>query len=328
MLYKVIKRFMKSSATSNSHMTKFGLKGGRIDFAKNEEEILAYWDSINAFHKQLELTKDCPKFTFYDGPPFATGTPHYGHICAGTIKDVVTRYAAMKGQYVERRFGWDCHGLPIEQIIDKKLKISNRAQVEEYGIGNYNAQCREMVMKYSGIWRKTIGRLGRWIDFDNDYKTMDKSYMECVWAVFKRIFDQDMVYQSYKVMPYSTKVSTALSNMESSQNYKNVSDPSIVITFPVIGKENVQLLAWTTTPWTLPTNLALCVHADLDYVRVKDVKTGNEYILAEVRLCQIYKSAPKATGIQKGTDIRSKMKAKKNRKKNKKNKGKQGRISI
>lgn len=305
---------------TTSHLTNFSLKEGRANFPENEEKVYAHWKEINAFHKQLELTKDCPKFTFYDGPPFATGTPHYGHICAGTIKDVVTRYATMKGQYVERRFGWDCHGLPIEQIIDKKLNITNRAQVEELGIDKYNAECKKMVMKYSELWRSTIGRLGRWIDFDNDYKTMDLQFMESVWHVFKRIYDKGMVYQSFKVMPYSTKVTTALSNMESSQNYRNVKDPSIVINFPVVGKENVYLLAWTTTPWTLPTNLALCVHENFDYVRVKDLKTGKEYVLAEKRLCQIYDSAPKPEVSGQATDTRSKMKQKKNKKKNKKKK--------
>ena len=317
MLYKLIRRFMQKKS---SHLTNFNLKEGRVNFPENEEEVYKHWNKIKAFERQLELTKDCPKFTFYDGPPFATGTPHYGHICAGTIKDVVTRYASMKGKYVERRFGWDCHGLPIEQIIDKKLNIQNRAQVEEFGIDKYNAECRKMVMKYSGLWRKTIGRLGRWIDFDNDYKTMDLQFMESVWNVFKRIFDKGMVYQSFKVMPYSTKVTTALSNMESSQNYRNVNDPSIVINFPVVGRENVYLLAWTTTPWTLPTNLALCVHENFDYVRVKDLASGKEYVLAEARLCQIYKSAPKPDVSSMATDIRSKIKQKKNKKKNKKKK--------
>jgi isoleucyl-tRNA synthetase len=315
-------------SSKSNHLTKFSLQEGRVDFPKNEEKVYEHWNSINAFHKQLELTKDCPKFTFYDGPPFATGTPHYGHICAGTIKDVVTRYATMKGQYVERRFGWDCHGLPIEQIIDKKLGISNRAQVEELGIDKYNAECRQMVMKYSGLWRKTIGRLGRWIDFDNDYKTMDLQFMESVWNVFKRIFDKGMVYQSFKVMPYSTKVTTALSNMESSQNYRDVKDPSITINFPVVGKENLYLLAWTTTPWTLPTNLALCVHEKFDYVRVKDLASGKEYILAEARLCQIYASAPKPKTTGGGTDTRSKMKKKKNKKKNKKKKQEQKEANV
>lgn len=317
MLYKLIRRFMQGN--KQNHLTKFVLGDKKVNFPENEEKVLSYWNEIKAFEKQLELTKDCPKFTFYDGPPFATGTPHYGHICAGTIKDVICRYATMKGQYVERRFGWDCHGLPIEQIIDKKLNISNRAQVEELGIDKYNAECRKMVMMYSELWRQTIGRLGRWIDFDNDYKTMDTSFMQSVWHVFKVIFEKGMVYQSFKVMPYSTKVTTALSNMESTQNYKNVSDPSITINFPVVGKENVYLLAWTTTPWTLPTNLALCVNPTFDYVRVKDIASGKEYVLAESRLCQIYKSAPKPKATEGLTDTRSKMKAKKNKKKKKKN---------
>ena len=325
MFYKHIRRLMMKQTTSakqaKTYLTEFGMQDGQPDFVKNEEQVLKRWDELNAFQKQLEMTKDLPPFTFYDGPPFATGTPHYGHICAGTIKDVVTRYAAMKGHYVERRFGWDCHGLPIEQIIDKRLKITNRTQVLELGIDKYNAECRKMVGLYADKWRETIGRLGRWIDFDNDYKTMDRSFMESVWYVFQQIFKKDMVYQGYKVMPYSLGCNTALSNFESSQNYKDIFDPSIVINFPVVGMENTFLLAWTTTPWTLPTNLALCVHPTMDYVKVKDAKTGKIYVLAEKRLCEIYASAPKPVNEGEGEGLRSKMQKKK-RKKKKKNKKK------
>jgi len=147
--------------------------------------VLAFWTEINAFKRQLEMTKDKPKYTFYDGPPFATGLPHYGHILAGTIKDVVTRYATMKGHYVERRFGWDCHGLPVEYEIDKIHQIKSSKDREDMGVEKYNKLCREIVMRYSGEWRTIISRYGRWIDFDNDYKTMDKNYMESVWYTFK-----------------------------------------------------------------------------------------------------------------------------------------------
>jgi isoleucyl-tRNA synthetase len=154
-------------------------------FPTEEENVLKFWEEINAFHRQLEMSKGKPEFTFYDGPPFATGLPHYGHIAAGTIKDVITRYATMDGHHVERRFGWDCHGLPIEFEIDKIHKIKDSAQREALGVKKYNELCREIVMKFSSEWKTIIGRFGRWIDFENDYKTMDAKYMESVWWTFK-----------------------------------------------------------------------------------------------------------------------------------------------
>lgn len=228
------------------------------------------------------------EYTFYDGPPFATGLPHYGHILAGTIKDTVTRYAAMTGKHVNRRAGWDCHGLPVEYEIDKKLNITHRDQVLEMGIDKYNATCRGIVTRYTKEWESTITRLGRWIDFENDYKTMDPSFMESVWWVFSELFKKGLVYQGYKVMPYSTACATPLSNFEAGLNYKDVRDPAVVVSFPVIGEENVSLVAWTTTPWTLPSNIALCVNAEMKYVQILDKKTGNSFILAHSRLAQLY----------------------------------------
>lgn len=184
--------------------SKFATVSDKPDFPREEEKVLKYWEEIDAFHKQLEMTKDMPKFSFYDGPPFATGMPHYGHIAAGTIKDVVTRYATMKGNHVERKFGWDCHGLPIEFEIDKTHKIKSSVEREQLGVKKYNELCREIVMRFSGDWRGVIGRFGRWIDFDNDYKTMDTNYMESVWYTFKQIFDKKLVYRGTKIMPYST----------------------------------------------------------------------------------------------------------------------------
>ena len=242
------------------------------------------------------------KFTFYDGPPFATGLPHYGHILAGTIKDIVTRYAALSGKYVERRAGWDCHGLPVEYEIDQKLGITHRDQVLEMGIDKYNATCRSIVTRYTSEWESTITRLGRWIDFDNDYKTMDVSFMESVWWVFSQLFSKDLVYQGYKVMPYSTACSTPLSNFEAGLNYKDVTDPAIVVTFLIVhddgeergtvaGKpvpDNAHLTAWTTTPWTLPSNIALCVHPELEYLLIKDIATSKLIYVAKSRLSQLY----------------------------------------
>lgn len=263
-----------------------------IDFAKAEEEILEYWEANKIFEKSLELNKNKPKFTFYDGPPFATGLPHYGHLLAGTIKDVVTRFAHQSGHHVERRFGWDCHGLPVEYEIDQTLGIKGPEDVAKMGIEAYNAECRKIVMRYSTEWEKVVKRMARWIDFKNDYKTMYPQFMESVWWVFQQLYNKDMVYKGFKVMPYSTACATPLSNFESGQNYKEVSDPSVLVTFPVLvdGKpSNRNLLAWTTTPWTLPSNLALCCNADLDYVEVEEIKTKTIYICLESRLEFVFK---------------------------------------
>ncbi|CAH2087040.1 unnamed protein product [Euphydryas editha] len=259
-----------------------------IDFPKEEEKILNFWKEIDAFHTSLNQSKNKPRYSFYDGPPFATGLPHYGHILAGTIKDVVTRYAHQKGFHVERRFGWDCHGLPVEFEIDKTLGIKGPEDVEKMGIDKYNAECRKIVMKYASEWETIMTRVGRWIDFKNDYKTLYPWFMESVWWVFKELYNKGLVYQGVKVMPYSTACSTPLSNFEAGQNYKDVVDPAVVISFPT--NEGFALLAWTTTPWTLPSNLALCVNPKLTYLKVKEKTTGNCYVLQENRFPAIFKN--------------------------------------
>ncbi|OLY82540.1 Isoleucine-tRNA ligase, cytoplasmic [Smittium mucronatum] len=267
---------------------------GHFSFPKAEEDVLAYWKEIDAFHTSLELTKGKKKFTFYDGPPFATGLPHYGHLLAGTIKDVVTRYANNTGHYVERRFGWDCHGLPVEYEIDKTLGIKYRQDVLDMGIDKYNQACRAIVMRYSHEWEVTVERLGRWIDFKNDYKTLNISFMESVWWVFKQLFDKGKVYRGIKVMPYTTGCKTPLSNFEASQSYKDVTDPAVVVAFKVIDQEDTFLLAWTTTPWTLPSNLALCVNPKIQYLKIYDEESKRNFILSENRLVSIYKDPKKA----------------------------------
>ncbi|KAG0666464.1 isoleucine--tRNA ligase [Monosporozyma unispora] len=260
-----------------------------FSFPKEEEKVLALWDEIDAFHTSMELTKGKPEFSFFDGPPFATGTPHYGHILASTIKDIVPRYATMTGHHVERRFGWDTHGVPIEHIIDKKLGIKDKQDVFNYGLENYNNECRAIVMTYAADWRKTIGRLGRWIDFDNDYKTMYPSFMESVWWAFKQLYTKDQVYRGFRVMPYSTGLTTPLSNFEAQQNYKDVMDPAVTVGFKVKGQENTYLVAWTTTPWTLPSNMALCVNPDFEYIKIHDETKDCYYILLESLIKTLYK---------------------------------------
>ncbi|KAK3387439.1 tRNA synthetases class I-domain-containing protein [Podospora didyma] len=265
-----------------------------INFPKEEEVTIERWREIQAFQRQLELSEGNPLYTFYDGPPFATGLPHYGHLLASTIKDIIPRYWSMKGFHVERRFGWDTHGLPIEHEIDKKLGISGKAAVMELGLEKYNAECRAIVMRFRDEWKVTIERLGRWVDIENDYKTMDPNFMESEWWVFKRLFDKGQVYQGHRVMPYSTALTTALSNFEANQNYQDVTDPAVVISFPLLDDPQTCLLAWTTTPWTLPSNLALAVHPDFEYVKILDEVSGNNYILLQKLLGTLYKDPKKA----------------------------------
>jgi len=286
----------------------------KISFPKEEEGVLKYWEKIDAFKTSLKRSEGKPIYSFYDGPPFATGLPHYGHILAGTIKDTVTRYAHQNGHFVSRRFGWDCHGLPIEFEIDKELGIKTREQVLELGIPKYNAACRGIVMRYSGEWERIVNRLGRWIDFKNDYKTMDASFMESVWWVFKQIHEKGLVYKGYKVMPYSTGCTTPLSNFEANLAYKDVDDPAVIVNFPLEDEPTVSFLAWTTTPWTLPSNLALCVNPEMDYIQIVDRETKHTYILAEKRIQELYKAEKDKNGnpfydVQKkfkGKDLKGK----------------------
>eukprot|EP00820_Chromera_velia_P020185 Cvel_28875.t1-p1 / transcript=Cvel_28875.t1 / gene=Cvel_28875 / organism=Chromera_velia_CCMP2878 / gene_product=Isoleucine--tRNA ligase, cytoplasmic, putative / transcript_product=Isoleucine--tRNA ligase, cytoplasmic, putative / location=Cvel_scaffold3859:1-10575(-) / protein_length=950 / sequence_SO=supercontig / SO=protein_coding / is_pseudo=false len=258
------------------------------NFPKEEEEVLRFWREIDAFQKSYKQSVDekRPSYNFYDGPPFATGKPHYGHILAGTIKDVITRYAHQTGHCVERRFGWDCHGLPVEHEIDKKCNIQSREDVLKMGIDKYNEECRSIVMRCAQDWRFTVERMGRWIDFDKDYKTLDRSFMESVWWVFNQLYEKKLVYRAFKVMPYSTGCSTALSNFEANLNYKeDVPDPSVIVTFPTVEDPSVEFLAWTTTPWTLPSNLALCVNPEFEYLYIKTKKTADRtFVVAACRL--------------------------------------------
>ena len=272
-------------------------EGKDFKFPEQEELVQKWWNEIGAFEEQKRLSKGRPPFVFYDGPPFATGLPHYGHILAGTIKDVVTRYACATGHHVERRFGWDCHGLPVEHEIDKAKGIKSRDDVERMGIDNYNEECRSIVMRYSKEWERTVTRMGRWIDFENDYKTLDPTFMESVWWVFKELWKKGLVYRGFKVMPFSTACGTSLSNFEAGLNYKDVQDPAVMVSFPLVGdKDGACMVAWTTTPWTLPSNLALCVHPTLKYVKLRDPETGRVYIVAEARIDSLPGARPKKPG--------------------------------
>jgi isoleucyl-tRNA synthetase len=245
------------------------------------------------------LAENRPIYSFYDGPPFATGLPHYGHLLAGTIKDVVTRYASLSGYFVERRAGWDTHGLPVEYAIDKSLNIKGPADVEKMGIAAYNSHCRGIVMQYATEWESTLVRMGRWLDFENDYKTLDPTYMESIWWVFKQLYDKDQVYRGFRIMPYSMAINTPLSNFEANLNYKDTIDPAVVVSFPLTEDPSVAFLAWTTTPWTLPSNLAICVNPDFEYVKIKDEETGAVWILLEKCIPILYPKKGKYEILEK-----------------------------
>ena len=248
-------------------------------YSKIEISILQRWKINKTFEKQQERTRNNKLFTYFDGPPFATGLPHYGHIVASILKDVFPRYKSMMGFYVPRKWCWDVHGLPIEFEIEKKLGIKTKEDIMKLGIYKYNEECRSIVMMYSDQWKKTIERIGRWVDMDKNVKTMDLFYMNTVWWVFHNMWSNDLVYEGVKVMPYSTGCATPLSNFESKSNYRKISDPSIVVKFRT---KDGFFLIWTTTPWTLPSNLALCVHPQLNYVKVE--KCGEYYYLLESQL--------------------------------------------
>jgi len=259
-----------------------------FSFVKAEHDVLDFWEKENVFQQSLEQSKDNPPYIFYDGPPFATGLPHHGHLVGSTLKDIIPRYYTMKGHYVQRRFGWDCHGLPIEHEIDKSLGMSASEAVEKLGMKGYNDECRGIVQRYTTEWRKTITRIGRWVDFDNDYKTMDPSFMESVWWVMKQLWEKDLIYRGVKVVPFSTALGTVLSNFEAGSNYQDVQDPAVTVLFK-IKDEDAYLSAWTTTPWTLPSNLALCVNEKITYVKVHDAELNKVIYLAQERLEAIRK---------------------------------------
>ncbi len=278
-------------------------------FPAIEEQMLELWHELDAFQESNRRRKSGPEFVFYDGPPFATGTPHYGHLLAGTIKDIVPRYWNMRGYRVERRFGWDCHGLPIENLAQEALGLKGAPDIRKIGVAKFNEQCRSMVQKYVAEWRATVTRMGRWVDFDNDYKTMDPSFMESVWWVIKQLWDQGRIYKAHRVVPYSWKLTTPLSNLEATSNYQDIQDPAITVRFRL--KEDlgvggpVDVLAWTTTPWTLPENLGLCVGPDIDYEILEDAQSQGRFVIATERVLAYYKKPDQYKSLRKmkGRDL-------------------------
>ncbi|WP_421725796.1 isoleucine--tRNA ligase [Bauldia sp.] len=256
-------------------------------FPKLEEEIGAWWVENGLFQGSIDRRREqgADEFVFYDGPPFANGLPHYGHIVTSFVKDVVPRYQTMRGKLAERRFGWDCHGLPAELHSEKELKLSGRRDILKYGVARFNEHCRTSVMQFRGDWEYYVNRAARWVDFENDYRTMDLSYMESTMWAFKQLWDKGLVYEGYRVVPYSWAAQTPLSHFETrlDDSYRARQDPAITVTFqfePKAGETIApKLLAWTTTPWTLPSNLALAVHPEADYALME--RQGEHWILAD-----------------------------------------------
>jgi isoleucyl-tRNA synthetase len=291
---------------------------------KRETEILSFWKDKEIFKKSLEKTKYGEPYVLYDGPPFATGTPHYGHILPSTLKDVVPRYQTMLGRYVARRWGWDCHGLPIENIVEKDLGLKTKKDILDIGIGAFNKTARETVLRYADQWREFVPRFGRWVDMDDDYRTMDASYTSGVWDVFAKLNEKKLVYEGFKVMYVCPRCETSLSNFEVNQGYKEITDISVYVKFKLqdVAHLATSLLAWTTTPWTLPGNMALAIGKEMEYVKVKvkeeflilaktrleHVLKGHEYkIVGEVKAEDLVgKSYTPVFGTYKDTDLKDK----------------------
>lgn len=261
----------------------------RPNFPQMEEEISAFWEKHRIFERSIEERPESKAYVFYDGPPFATGLPHYGHLLQSAIKDAVPRYFTMQGFRVPRRWGWDCHGLPIENLIEKKLHLDSKRDIEAYGIEKFNLECFHTVLTYADEWKKYIRRLGRWVDMERPYKTMDASFVESVWWAFAELHAKKLVYKDLRVSLYCPRCATPLSNSEIAMgnSYIDAEDPSITIKFKVTGETDTYFLAWTTTPWTLPANVALAVHPDEIYAKVKIRESGETFIFAEKLLSKV-----------------------------------------
>ena len=268
-----------------------------LDFVEREKEILNFWKENNIFEKSIESRKDGEIFTFFDGPPTANGKPHIGHILTRVVKDIIPRYKTMKGYKVLRKAGWDTHGLPVELEIEKKLGISGKPQIENYGVEPFIKECKDSVFTYESLWRKMSDRVGFWADMDNPYVTYHNSYIESVWWALKQIWDKGLLYKGHKIVPYCPRCGTSLSSHEVAQGYKDVKDKSAFAKFLIKGTTNEFLLAWTTTPWTLPSNVALTVNADENYVKV--ALNGEKYILAEALISKVFEEDENLEVIEK-----------------------------
>jgi isoleucyl-tRNA synthetase len=288
-------------------------RGGSPDFPALEQQVLDYWAADDTFRASVARRDDAPEYVFYDGPPFANGLPHYGHLLTGYVKDIVPRYRTMRGYKVERRFGWDTHGLPAELEVERQLGITDKSQIDAMGIAEFNEACRESVLRYTDEWREYVTRQARWVDFDNDYKTLDPSFMESVIWAFKQLWDQGLAYEGYRVLPYCWRDETPLSNHELRMDddiYQSRQDPAITVGFKIAGGGGHEelagafLLLWTTTPWTLPSNQAVAVNPDVEYVLVR---SGNRrYLLAAGRVAAYARELgeePEILAAYRGADL-------------------------
>jgi len=282
----------------------------RPNFPKMEEEMLKFWQDNAIFERSISERPEKNTYVFYDGPPFATGLPHHGHLLQSAIKDAVPRFWTMQGYRVPRRWGWDCHGLPMEAMVQKELKLRSKKDIEEYGIGPFNEKCAASVLTYANEWRRYVERIGRWVDMDDAYKTMDTDYIESVWWAFAELWKKKLIYKDLRVSMYSPSNSTPLSNFEVAMenSYIDAEDPSITIKFKVKGEDKTYLLAWTTTPWTLPANVALAVHPDEMYVRLRVNETGETFICAEKLVMNVFNEFYPLTQDEAPFEILEKMK--------------------
>ncbi|MDR3558235.1 MAG: class I tRNA ligase family protein, partial [Candidatus Pacebacteria bacterium] len=269
---------------------------------EREERILKYWKENDIFRKSVEREAPRGKFVFYDGPPFATGLPHFGHVLPTSIKDAVPRYKTMQGYSVRRRWGWDCHGLPVENLIEKELGLKSKKDIIDFGVKKFNLAARNAVHRYVNDWKEIIPRLGRWADMENDYETMNSSYTESVWWAFSELHKKGLVYEGFKPMQICPHCETTLSNFEVAQGYKDIKDISVYVNFELADEPGTYFLAWTTTPWTLPGNVALAVGKDIDYAKVKSKDVL--FILAKERLDSTFKKeAYEIVAEMKGSDL-------------------------
>lgn len=271
--------------------------------AKREEAILAFWEREKIFAQTLSRLPTRGDFIFYDGPPFATGMPHFGHLLPTSLKDAIPRYQTMRGRRVARRWGWDCHGLPVENIVEQELGLATKKDILAYGIGRFNEAARAVVLRYTDEWERIIPRLGRWVEMKNAYRTMDPSYTETVWHIFKELHDRGLIYEGYKSMHICPRCETTLANFEVNQGYKEIEDLAVTVKFELVDEPKTYLLAWTTTPWTLPGNVALAVNPDFEYVKVNGPRAGESYIVAADRVEKIFGSDYKILTRFKGREL-------------------------
>ena len=261
----------------------------QFDRSQIEKDIIAWWDEHRVFEKSITQREGRPTFSFYEGPPTANGRPGIHHVMARAIKDIFCRYKTMKGFRVDRKAGWDTHGLPVEIEVEKELGLEGRHQVEEYGIERYNARCRESVLEYTELWDELTKRMGYWVDLSDPYITFETRYIESVWWLLKQIYEQGLLYKGHKIQWYSPGSETVLSSHEVSLGYEEVQDPSIYVRFPLADEDNTYFLAWTTTPWTLISNTALAIGPDVDYVKIRhvDPHQGDEYLILAEKLLTV-----------------------------------------